>query len=68
MRQGVFKELFLSSHASENLNHWSSSPTDSSVEPFVLDSNGTVVYAEIVPEVTQEPNYEAAMSALKSAS
>lgn len=35
---------------------------------YVLDSNGTVVYAEIVPEVTSEPNYEAALAALKSAS
>ncbi|MCR9291573.1 MAG: thiol peroxidase [bacterium] len=35
---------------------------------FVLDSNGKVVYAEIVPEVTNEPNYEAALSALAAAS
>ncbi len=35
---------------------------------FVLDSQGKIVYCEIVPEVTQEPNYEAALSALKSAS
>lgn len=33
---------------------------------FVLDKDGKVVYSEIVPEVTQEPNYEAALSALKS--
>jgi len=33
---------------------------------FVLDASGKVVYAETVPEVTQEPNYEAALSALKS--
>lgn len=33
---------------------------------FVLDSNGKVVYAETVPEVTQEPNYAAAMTALKA--
>ncbi len=32
---------------------------------FVLDANGTIVYAELVPEVTQEPDYEAALSALK---
>lgn len=32
---------------------------------FVLDKNGQVVYSEIVPEVTQEPNYEAALEALK---
>ncbi|MFK7734574.1 MAG: thiol peroxidase [Pirellulaceae bacterium] len=34
---------------------------------FVLDSKGNVAYAEIVPEVTSEPNYEAALTALKSA-
>ena len=32
----------------------------------VLDKDGKVVYAETVKEVTNEPNYEAAMSALKS--
>jgi thiol peroxidase len=32
---------------------------------FVLDANGKVVYAETVPEVTSEPNYEAALAALK---
>ena len=35
---------------------------------FVLDSSGQVVYSEIVPEVASEPNYEAALAALKSAS
>ena len=34
---------------------------------FVLDKNGKVVYAEQVKEVAQEPNYEAAMAALKGA-
>jgi thiol peroxidase len=33
---------------------------------FVLDPNGKVVYAEQVKEVTEQPNYEAAMKALKS--
>lgn len=33
---------------------------------FVLDKDGKVVYAETVPEVTSEPNYDAAMKALKS--
>ena len=32
---------------------------------FVLDSSGKVVYAETVKEVAQEPNYDAAMSALR---
>ncbi|MCA9145318.1 MAG: thiol peroxidase [Planctomycetaceae bacterium] len=32
---------------------------------FVLDANGTVVYAETVPEVTAEPNYDAALAAVK---
>ena len=34
---------------------------------FVLDKGGKVVHAETVKEVTSEPNYEAAMSALKAA-
>lgn len=34
---------------------------------FVLDANGKVVHAETVPEVTSEPNYDAALAALKSA-
>ncbi|MFO0870180.1 MAG: thiol peroxidase [Pirellulales bacterium] len=33
---------------------------------FVLDKNGQVVYAEVVPEVTSEPNYDAALAALKA--
>jgi thiol peroxidase len=33
---------------------------------FVLDKNGKVVYAETVPEVTQEPNYDAALQALRA--
>jgi thiol peroxidase len=32
---------------------------------FVLDANGKVVYAETVKEVTEEPNYDAALEALK---
>jgi thioredoxin-dependent peroxiredoxin len=32
---------------------------------FVLDKDGKVVYAEVVSEVTNEPNYDAALSALK---
>lgn len=34
---------------------------------FVLDANGKVLYAETVGEVTNEPNYEAALAALKGA-
>lgn len=33
---------------------------------YVLDANGKVVYGEIVPEVTQEPNYAPAIAALNS--
>ncbi len=33
---------------------------------FVLDKDGKVVYAETVKEVAQEPNYDAALTALKS--
>ncbi len=32
---------------------------------FVLDANGKVVYAEQVKEVADEPNYDAALAALK---
>ena len=32
---------------------------------FVLDSDGNVVHAETVGEVTDEPNYDAALAALK---
>jgi thiol peroxidase len=34
---------------------------------FVLDKDGKVIYAEQVKEVAQEPNYEAAILALKKA-
>jgi thioredoxin-dependent peroxiredoxin len=34
---------------------------------FVVDSSNTIRYAEIVPEIAQEPNYEPALSALKQA-
>jgi thiol peroxidase len=32
---------------------------------FVLDKDGKVVYAELVKEVAEEPNYDAALKALK---
>ncbi len=32
---------------------------------IILDSEGNVAYKEIVPEVTQEPDYDAAMAALR---
>lgn len=34
---------------------------------FVVDQSGTITYAEIVPEVTSHPNYDAALAALKQA-
>jgi len=34
---------------------------------FVIDRSGEVVYKEIVPEVTDEPNYQAALDAIKEA-
>jgi len=34
---------------------------------FVIDRSGEVVYKEIVPEVTDEPNYSAALDAIKEA-
>jgi thioredoxin-dependent peroxiredoxin len=33
---------------------------------FVLDKDGKVVYAQYVPEVTSEPDYDKALAALKS--
>ncbi|TDC04153.1 thiol peroxidase [Nonomuraea longispora] len=32
---------------------------------IVLDGDNKVVYSELVPEITQEPDYDAALSALK---
>ncbi len=32
---------------------------------FAVDENGTVTYKEIVPEITAEPDYEAALAAVK---
>ena len=32
---------------------------------FVLDETGAIIYEEIVPELTTEPNYEAALAYLK---
>lgn len=32
---------------------------------FVVDENDKVTYSELVPEIAQEPNYEAALAALK---
>ena len=34
---------------------------------FVVDKNGTITYAEYVPEVTSHPNYDQATAALKAA-
>lgn len=31
---------------------------------IVLDETGKIIYEELVPEITQEPNYEAALKAL----
>ncbi len=31
----------------------------------VLDENDRVIYRELVPEITQEPNYDAAIAAIK---
>lgn len=33
---------------------------------FIVDKSSKVVYVEYVPEITKEPNYEAALSKLKS--
>lgn len=34
---------------------------------FVVDRDGKITYAEIVPEMVEEPNYEAALAAAKAA-
>jgi thiol peroxidase len=34
---------------------------------FVVDKNGTITYAEYVPEVASHPNYDKAIAAVKSA-
>jgi thiol peroxidase len=34
---------------------------------FVVDKNGTITYAQYVPEVASEPNYDTALAALKTA-
>ncbi len=34
---------------------------------FVVDASNKITYAEIVPEIAQEPDYEPALSALKAA-
>lgn len=33
---------------------------------FVVDASGKVIYAQYVPEVTSEPDYDAALAALKA--
>ena len=32
---------------------------------IVIDESGTIVYKEVVPEITDEPDYEKALAALK---
>ena len=32
---------------------------------FAVDTTGTVTYKEICPEITEEPNYDAALAAVK---
>ena len=36
------------------------------IDIFRLDADGKVTHAEYVPEVAEEPNYDAALDALKS--
>ena len=31
----------------------------------IIDGTGRIIYTELVPEITHEPNYEAALKALK---
>ena len=32
---------------------------------LVIDENGKIIYEELVPEITHEPNYDAALASLK---
>ena len=32
---------------------------------IIVDENGKVIYAQLVPEITEEPDYDAALSVLK---
>jgi thiol peroxidase len=34
---------------------------------IIIDAQGKIAYSEIVPEVTNEPNYDAALNALEQA-
>lgn len=34
---------------------------------FILDHSNTVLYAELVPEIAQEPNYDQVLTALDKA-
>ena len=31
---------------------------------FIVDTEGKITYKEIVPEITEEPNYDSALSAI----
>jgi thiol peroxidase len=35
---------------------------------YVVSPEGKIVYSELVPEITQEPDYKSALSALKKQS
>lgn len=47
-----------------SLDTSSTRPSCSPALSFVLDADGTITYAEIVPEITHEPAYEPALAAL----
>jgi thiol peroxidase len=50
-------------------NHWGTLIEELKIEcraVFVLNANGKVVHAEYVNEVTNEPDYDAAMEALRA--
>ncbi|MGO1225069.1 MAG: thiol peroxidase, partial [Leuconostoc falkenbergense] len=34
---------------------------------YILDATGTVIYAQIVPEISEEPDYDDALQALSKA-
>ena len=46
---------------------WSARRSSSRVPIFVLDADGTVIYTQIVPEITHEPEYEPVLAVLEQA-
>ncbi len=69
--EGIENAVTLSCFRSSFAKDWGVQITDSGLAGLcaravvVLDENNTVLYTEQVPEIAQEPKYEAALAALK---